>query len=225
MEICCENCKDGPDGDACRFSINQGNSINTCLGKPGKFQHCRGIYDNYYNHFTPKEEKVAATNTWTEPPTLKEVEYKHTGKELTAREVVYYSYSSIRETINLCDWVRKHGVHKEGNYLNDNLFSSNNFLEHALKYNCFRDFLVDGGYIEAVEKWVSPKMGDRFKHGSANEEYTLNSWGDYLVGLNNNTGGRQHGSDPVKVNSVHNITKQEFQQICGSIPVDKLEKL
>ena len=150
------------------------------------------------------------------------VEYKHTGKALTAREVIANGETSINETIQICEWVKKYGTRQEGNYLDDDLFESENFLNYALKHTCFRGFLLDGGYIEKVETWVSPKMGDRFK--IIGNEYILISVGiNELALINLETGSRL--DEAVNVEDATNITKEEFQKICGSIPIDELERI
>lgn len=172
-------------------------------------QECAGTNPPFdYNNWIPKEEP--------------KVEYKPTGKDVCIRDVVKQTAIHSDELEKLCAWVNDYVKHGS---LELDLFAYKDFLSYALKHACFRDFLLKGGYIEKVDTWVSPKIGDRFKRGSPKEEYTLNSWGDCLVGLNDNSGRRRLGIKPVKVSSPQSITKSEFQQICGSIPVDEMERI
>ena len=233
MEICCANCKN--DYWGC-----PNNKKRECLDYPlDQISQIRGKYNKYYNHFTPKEEKVfyckscgnslsegemcrcVIPNSWKSHILLpSKVEHKPTGKSLTAREVIAESKITISETNNFLKWVSK-----STSLIDNNLFAYSTFLPYALQHTCFRDFLLAGGYIEKVDAWVPVKYGDTFKYN--NETFMLCQVEAKKIILTTIQGydkGNRY-SEMVSVGNVKGITKSEFQKICGSIPVDELERI
>ena len=144
-------------------------------------------------------------------------EYRPTGKRLTARMVIEENGLKVSELKSYACW-----LYDNIPCLTDNLFHNINFLPYALKHPCFRRFLLVGEYIEEVDTWVSPQQGDRYK--IRGDSYILARVGAsslILVALSNGN----WWTDSVTVKDLTAITKLEFQKICGSIPVDELERI
>jgi len=243
MEICCGNCEHFQG-----FELTCPSGIKSCLESNICYEK-RGKHLKYYNNFAPKEDKMATARQhdktlsncnycgksirmYEDCLCKKEdkmflhggldkenkVEYKPTGKSLTARQVIAESKISLPETASLIQWARGSTISS----MTNNLFLLPNFLDYAMENGCFRDFLIGGGYIEKVEEeWVSPKMGDRFTHRG--RKYRLHRVSESEFTLFSGDGNRVES--PVKTKNSFNITKEEFQQICGSIPVDELERI
>jgi len=180
--------------------------------------------DIYTGSTFPNTYEKATGKSYTE----NEVQYKWTGKSLTARQVIAESGMDVYEAARFIEWMKTNEISNLdwgvcGNYTSTS--KSSKFLEYALKHPCFRDFLLAGGYIEKVEEeWVSPKCGDRFRLGEQKEEYILSQPDHNMIALIC-TGDGNRWSRFVEVKDRHNITKSEFQKICGSVPIDELERI
>ena len=200
--------------------------------KPGKTIDAvkRGLYlwcpscgkslENYGN----KEDKMALIPDGGHSTTAKmmnkpdKVAYKPTGKSLTARQVIAESRLGKYELQKFAKFIIT-----DGYGMDTDMFGVPTFLHYALKHTCFRDFLLAGGYIEKVEEtWVSPKVGDKFKYRST--EYTLCQVGALKYCLISNLSANRL-KDPVLIRCHDNITKGEFQEMCGKTPVDELERI
>jgi len=152
------------------------------------------------------------------------MKYQSTGKELTARMIVGNSMITKAETIKLCEWLARNYISMDFSLFDTTI----SFLEYALLDRCFKDFLLDNGYIEKKDTWVSPKQGDKFKDVDGNREFMLSLVDSFKFALiitkGYDTGNRW--SHPVRVENLDKITKEEFSKMLGiSLKLEDLEPI
>ena len=185
---------------------------------------CSNCKHSSFNNSTGKgcillnENKCSGSNNSSFELKEDKVEYKHTGKSLTARQVIAESEITLSEMVSFTNWGIRYTADADGNLFD----MSDEFLDYALKHSCFRKFLLSGGYIEKVETWVSPRQRDKFR--LEGEIYTLSRIGERLMVLIGDNNANRWASY-IEVKDVFNITKKEFQKLCGTIPVDELERI
>lgn len=78
-------------------------------------------------------------------------QYRSTGKMLTIWEVALHSRITSDELIGLASWAKGFELSPR-----EDLFKADNkFIAYATRSGCFREFLLEGGYIEKVpDEWL-----------------------------------------------------------------------
>jgi hypothetical protein len=106
---------------------------------------------------------------------------------------------------NACkDWIdMNYGLHE--------YISPQDLISVARKHNLIR-WLIDRCFIKKVEEEFY-SVGDEFESFIGNT-FKLNSWGEYLVGLNNK-GGLNPGCRPLSVEGVFKIPASDFHKHFG----------
>jgi hypothetical protein len=79
------------------------------------------------------------------PPPAKQ--YRWTGKSLTVWEVARDSRITPDELLNLCSWAKAFGKSPRDDLF---LYNDEKLIAYATRSDCFRRFLLAGGYIEEI---------------------------------------------------------------------------